>query len=367
MSTLWQYTAYILNLALTYVIFDCVITGLANLMAKHRKIRLPVDKLLVGFMIDLELSWTKHPFLFSKFKIESKADITIIKQLDLKEVTVFPDQSDIQVAQQSQSEKTTGKELPAKEMADSKWKDKKNKLEKADQYRKKRSSVAKKYKEQAAKVRKLTNALKTEPANAIRDATELVDSLAGGFDNQNDILTNLVNLGNGQHTSYNHCINVTILSMNLAANQGIKGDKLRLLARGALLHDVGKVELPGPIVNKTTPLNNAEKAVYQQHAKKGRSLCELVEGMPQDVLKIIELHHEFLDGTGFPNKYKDDQIPMIARIVAVANMYDKLCNPADLKKAMTPKIALATMYSKFKDKLDNKPDSFPTIFCAKVF
>lgn len=90
-------------------------------MAKQRKIRLPVDKLLVGFMIDLELSWTKHPFLFSKFKIESKADITIIKQLDLKQVTVFPDQSDIQVAQQSQSIKPVKNEPPAKEMAEKKW------------------------------------------------------------------------------------------------------------------------------------------------------------------------------------------------------------------------------------------------------
>ncbi len=99
-------------------------------MAKQKKIRLPVDKLLVGFMIDLELLWTKHPFLFSKFKIEAKSDIEIIKQLDLKEVTVFPDQSDIQVAQKSQSDKSTEKAEPPQEMADKKWQEKKDKLEK---------------------------------------------------------------------------------------------------------------------------------------------------------------------------------------------------------------------------------------------
>lgn len=322
-------------------------------MAENRKIKLPVDKLLVGFMVDLELSWTKHPFLFSKFKISSKSEILIIKQLGLKEVTVFPDQSDIEVAQQSQKEAAPPKET-SKRLTDEKWQEKNSKLENADRYRKQRSSVAKKYKEQAAKVRKLTAELKTEPANAIRDAAGLVDSLASEFESQKEIMTNLVNLGTGNHTMYNHCINVTILSLSLAATRGIEGDKLRQLARGALLHDVGKVELPGPVVNKTSQLTSAEMGVYQQHAPLGRKLCELVEGMPQDVLKIIELHHEFIDGSGFPNQLKGENIPELVRIVSIANTYDNLCNPRDPSKAMTPKVALATMYSRFKDKLDNK-------------
>ncbi|WP_444996104.1 HD-GYP domain-containing protein [Aliikangiella sp. IMCC44359] len=322
-------------------------------MAEKRKIKLPVEKLLVGFMVDLELSWTKHPFLFSKFKISSKSDILVIKQLGLREVTVFPDQSDIEVAQKSQKEATPSKEN-SKQLTDEKWQEKNSKLENADKYRKQRSGVAKKYKEQAAKVRKLTAELKTEPANAIRDAAGLVDGLASDFENQKEIMTNLVNLGTGHHTMYNHCINVTILSLSLAATRGIEGDKLRQLARGALLHDVGKVELPGPIVNKTSQLTPAEVGVYQQHAPLGRKLCELVEGMPQDVLKIIELHHEFVDGSGFPHKIKGEEIPELVKIVSVANTYDNLCNPRDPNKAMTPKIALATMYSRFKDKLDNK-------------
>ena len=322
-------------------------------MAASKKVKLSVDKLLVGFVVDLELPWTKHPFLFSKFKITSKADILIIKQLGLKEVTVFPDQSDIELAHQSQKE-SSSPAAESKELADERWKEKNAKLENADKYRKRRSSVAKKYNEQAAKVRKLTHELKTEPANAIRDAAGLVDGLASEFEEQGEILTNLVNLGAGAHTMYNHSINVTVLSLSLAATRGIQGDELRHLARGALLHDVGKVELPGPVLNKTTALNKAEQGVFMQHASLGRKLCELVEGMPQAVLKIIELHHEYLDGTGYPHRKKGSDIPELVKIVAVANTYDNLCNPRDPSKALTPKIALATMYSKFKDKLDNE-------------
>lgn len=305
-------------------------------------------------MVDLELSWTKHPFLFSKFKISSKADVAVIKQLGLKEVTVFPDESDIQLVQQEKSSPSQEEPVETKKLAQEKWKAKNSKLEKADEYRKKRSNIAKKYKEHAAKVRKLTHELKTEPANAIHNAAELVESMAKEFDSDNEILTNLVNLGAGQHTMYNHCINVTILSLSLANVRGIVGDRLRLLARGALLHDVGKVELPGQVVNKTTRLTNAEFGVYKQHAQVGRRLCELVGDTPDEVLDIIVGHHEFLDGSGYPQQKKGDEISDLTRIVAVANAYDNLCNPPNPADALTPKIALATMYSKYKDKLDHE-------------
>jgi len=322
------------------------------MMKQSKKIKLPVDKLLVGFMVDLELTWTQHPFLFSKFKIDSKNDIAVIKQLGLKEVTVFPEQSDIEVAHQAQSDGSTN-EAPQK-LFDQQWRTKNSKLERADKYRKKRSSVAKKYKERATMMRKLTRELKTEPANAIHNASDLVESIAVDFDNQNELLTNLVNLGGGQHTMYNHCINVTILSMNLANACGVSGDELRLLARGALLHDVGKIELPDTIVNKAGKLSKAEFGVYQQHTQTGRRLCELTQETPAAVLQIIESHHEFLDGSGFPKQLKEEQISKLTRIVTIANTYDNLCNPADSEHAMTPKVALATMYSRFKDKLDNK-------------
>ncbi len=321
-------------------------------MANHKKIKLPVDKLLIGLMVDVELSWTKHPFLFSKFKIESNAEIAIIKKLGLAEVTVFPEQSDIQVGEPVERPVEMS-EQESEALEDEKWEDKNTKLENAEKYRTKRRAVDKRYKDQAMAVRNLTKDLKSSPANAIRDAIDLVDSMVGDFDNENDIFTNLVNLGSGQHTLYNHSINVMVLSMSLAHAYGMRGNDFKLLARGALLHDVGKIEVPGPVINKKTALNRAEMGVFKQHAVFGRKLCERVEDPREELLQVIEMHHEYLDGTGYPAGLKADKIPLFARIVAVANTYDNLCNPSNSTRAMTPKIALATMYSKFKDKLDH--------------
>ncbi len=322
------------------------------MVAKPSKIKLPVDKLLIGLMVDIELSWTKHPFLFSKFKIQSNSEIAIIKKLGLTEVTVFPDQSDIQ-AGDSVERPAEVSEGESEELTEVQWESKNTKLEAAEKYRTKRRAVDKKYKDQAMAVRNLTKDLKSSPANAIRDAIDLVDSMTGDFDNQNEVLTNLVNLGSGQHTLYNHSINVMVLSMSLANASEVKGNDFKLLARGALLHDVGKIEIPGQVINKKTALNRSEIEVFKQHAKLGRRLCELVDDPREEMLEVIELHHEYLDGSGYPNKYKEDKIPLFARIVAVANTYDNLCNPPNASRAMTPKIALATMYSKFKDKLDH--------------
>ena len=320
-------------------------------MSSKRKVKLPVEKLLVGLMVDLELSWTQHPFLFRKFRIKSQKDIAIIKTLDLREVTVFPDESDIQVKAEPEVQE---EEIESNDSElDEQWKEKNKKLEDAEKYRKQRQAVTKRYKEKATMVRKLVSELKSAPANAIHNAAELVENLVVDFEGDGEVLTNIVNLGAGDHTLYNHTMNVTILSLSLASVKGIEGERLRLLARGALLHDVGKIEIPGPILNKKTPLTSAEKGVFERHPVIGHRLCELVADTPKPILEIIDGHHEFLDGSGYPKKLKGDEISELTRIVAVANMYDNLCNPANAKKAMTPKIALATLYTRYKEKLDH--------------
>ena len=323
-------------------------------MAKPKKLKLAVEKLMVGFMVDIELSWSKHPFLFSKFKISSPQEIAIIKKLGLTQVTVFPEQSDSQMAKASAAANSGPPDDTAIEQFESEqWSSKNSKIDGAEQYRSKRRVVDKKYQEQSRMVQQMTKDLKSSPANAIRDAGDLVDSMSQDFVGQTDLLTNLVNLGSGVHTVYNHTVNVMVLSMSLAHAVGIEGNEFRILARGALLHDVGKIDLPGTITNKTGALSKSEMGVFRQHAQFGRRLCESVEGSREELLQVIEGHHEYLDGTGYPNQLKGDQITQLMRIVAIANTYDNLCNPPDIKRALTPKIALATMYSKFKEKLDN--------------
>ena len=322
-------------------------------MAKTQetKEKISVDQLVKGLYIDLELSWTEHPFMFAQFKIKSDKDIQVIKGLGLKEVTVFPDRSDFDIHAEDETEEPAEQ---ANEALDEMWQEKKDQIEKADFYRAKREKVTKRYKEQAKKVKKIVSDIKTQPANALHNVDEVVEDLASNFENEGDMLTNLVNLGSGSHTEYNHAVNVTMLSLMLGKALDLSKEELQQLGMGALLHDIGKIDVPSSILMKKGPLTQPEAKILQLHATAGRKLAERVRNFSNDILAIIENHHEYLDGTGYPNHLMSTHISKLVRIVSVVNVYDNLCNPTDPTKAVTPKTALAMMYSKYKDKLDRQ-------------
>ncbi|MEH6469794.1 MAG: HD domain-containing phosphohydrolase [Halopseudomonas sp.] len=318
-------------------------------MAEEKKIKIPIDRLRIGMYIDLELSWTKHPFLFSKFKLSNQKDLGIIKSLGLTEITVIPKLSD-QAALTAPPEPAAVVEPSALE--EELRKDKQAHVDKAKEYRDRRKQAANKYREQAEQVRKISKDLKTQPANAIHNADEVVEGLAAEFETTGEMLTNLVNLGSGEHSFYNHNVNVTVLSLMLGSSAGIKGEALRQLAMGALLHDVGKIELPAQVTNKLGKLTPSEATLLRHHPSLGRKLTGRIRNLPSMAQAIIEFHHEMLDGSGYPHGIGGDRIPKQVRIVSIANIYDNLCNAQDPKASITPKVALAIMYKKYKDKLD---------------
>lgn len=325
--------------------------GIFMANTQESKEKIPVDRLVKGLYVDLELHWSQHPFLFSKFKIKSEKDLLAIKELGLTEVTVIPERSNVDIPQVTSAEQTPPN---SKSALDDLWTDKNTHIDQANHYRNRRRDVARRYEEQAKKVRKMVTELKSQPANAIHNADEVIEDLAASFTNQQDMLTNLVNLGTGNHSVYNHSINVIMLSFMLGAAEGLSPEQMRELGMGALLHDIGKIEIPSAITGKITALSRTEAKTLERHTIFGRKLVERVRNLPNTALDIIEQHHEHLDGTGYPHGLPAAKLSPLVRIVTVANTYDNLCNPRDPANAVPPKTALAMMYTKFKDKLDRQ-------------
>lgn len=318
--------------------------------APELKEKISIDNLVKGLYVDLELPWTKHPFTFARFKIKSNKDILAIKSLGLAKVTVIPERSDVEIP-----DKTVQHEpIEQKKVLDDMWQSKNEKIMKASHYRDKRKKIIKRYHEQARKVKKITGEIKHQPANAIHNVDNVVKDLASIFNREGDILINLINLGSGDHSDYNHAINVTMLSLMLGSEEHLSKDELQQLGVGALLHDIGKIDVPGSITMKKTKLTLPEENIFQQHPASGLKLVGRVRKLDTAVLEIIEYHHEFLDGTGYPHQLMAPKLSKLVRIISVANIYDNFCNPPDPAEAVTPKTALAMMYSKYKDKLDRQ-------------
>jgi HD-GYP domain-containing protein (c-di-GMP phosphodiesterase class II) len=126
------------------------------------------------------------------------------------------------------------------------------------------------------------------------------------------------------------------------------------------LHDIGKIAIPDYILLKEARLNEDEWAIMRNHPKKGLEMIDelLVNfGLENieyiDVLRnIVEFHHETIDGTGYPNGLKGDEIPLEARIVATADIFDALTSRRPYKNAWTNEAAIANIQSLSGSKLD---------------
>lgn len=129
-----------------------------------------------------------------------------------------------------------------------------------------------------------------------------------------------------------HNLRVTMYALKLAAELHIQPEQLRALAQGTIVHDVGKINVPDAILNKPGSLTSEERSIIEQHPVKGYEMCKTL-GFMMDELHIIRSHHERWDGTGYPDQLKGQAIPLLARIVAVADVYDALTSNRSYRRA----------------------------------
>ncbi len=123
-----------------------------------------------------------------------------------------------------------------------------------------------------------------------------------------------------------HSQQVANYAASIAAKLGLSHAEASRIKTAALLHDIGKLSVPNIILSKLPFLSTKEMSIYKRHCIAGSSMLENIPEL-DDVAEIIRCHHEKWDGTGYPKRLKGQNIPIGARIVAVANYYDSYVNP----------------------------------------
>jgi len=143
----------------------------------------------------------------------------------------------------------------------------------------------------------------------------------------------------GEHTAA-----VSRLAVAIATELKLSAAEHRCVELGALLHDVGKLSIPDRVLTKPAPLNELEWEAMRRHAALGERLLARIVQQP-DVLAVVRSHHERWDGRGYPDGMRDEEIPLPARIVAVADAFQAMIEPRPYREPRSQASALEEIAS----------------------
>lgn len=168
----------------------------------------------------------------------------------------------------------------------------------------------------------------------------VADSLIDEILSKKNVLINLVDIKSMDNYTYQHSVNVAVLSLILGIQLKLNRLELYDLCIGALVHDIGKILIPKEILLKSDKLSDSEFTIIKEHALKGFDYAKKVSEISAVSRAIALQHHERYDGTGYPDLRKGTDIHKFARIVAIADVYDALTSDRPYRRALSPSEAL---------------------------
>lgn len=319
-----------------------------------------IDALRIGMFIFLDLGWMQHPFALNSFKITSPDQIDTLRGLGVNRLRWSPEKSDpdpatLVVPEPEPQNVGAGETAAAERQAvleaiAAEAEQRRRQRAKLNAQRENLEVCEKQFSVAARTYRLVLDCVRSQPERARSEAAQTVGNMVGKLLQQEETAIRLLSESAGEKTSM-HVLNVTVISLLLGRTMGLDATDLTHLGTGSLLHDIGKLELPERLRWQSSQFNNAERNIYQEHVIKGIPLGQAMH-LPVEEMAIIAQHHETADGRGYPRKLSGDKIHPLARIVALVDQYDSLCNPPNPAEAVTPHEALSLIFAQMKKQFD---------------
>jgi len=164
----------------------------------------------------------------------------------------------------------------------------------------------------------------------------------------------MVRLAAKDASTEEHTRRVATLAVEIGEEMSLSRTRLRSLAIGGLLHDIGKLSIPDAILQKPGPLDEEEFAVIKLHPERGQELLEELGGFDESITRLVLDHHERLDGRGYPRGLRSDDLDLATRILAVCDVYDALVSPRVYRDAWPVPKALAHLQSEAGTSFDSR-------------
>lgn len=303
-------------------------------MAKVVQQRLLLSDIQLGMRVKLPLSWTNHPFLFNRVDITTPEQIEMIRGLGVPYVYLISDASDeVEVVADDDDDEdvddntalTSAAHQPDLQLVT----------------RKAMRLSQKRFLESVNECRNAFAKVVSDPEGAYRLSSALVEELLSHLQEvQSPFLTLVGNDEKGVSVTQ-HGISVAVLALMISHALDLPQRELRDIAFGSLFHDIGKLKVPDVIRRKRLPLTSHEANYLQMHPNFGYDMLNRSGLFPKEVLDIVLHHHEFIDGSGYPDGLTGHKIPFTTQIVSLANDYEKQLNGLETS---SPQVALGYLF-----------------------
>jgi putative nucleotidyltransferase with HDIG domain len=331
-----------------------------------------VSALRVGMFVHLGVGWMSHPFPLSNFKIASQEQINTIHSLGLKQVRWSRQQSDNpdrpsgrfagnagtspDAHEERPGNGDTGTPAARDTRTQAAAAESPEAMARAEHCRRLARQSAdllqceRQFAEAARECRAATDLVPLKPLEAAAQAAALSKALVDKMLGEQELCIRLLSEAAGDKAS-THALNVTIISLLMGRSFGLAETDMLDLGVGALMHDIGKLDLPERMRHREEHFSPTELRFYEEHVAHGVAQARKMS-LSAGATLVIAQHHEHADASGFPLKLNTDRMTALARIVALVNRYDNLCNPNIAARAMTPHESLSFLFAQAKSKFD---------------
>ena len=347
-------------------------------MRADKKHMIDMQALSVGMFIHLDIGWMSHPFPLNSFKITDSGQIATLRSLGLRQLRWSPQLSDMAAPGGSNGdggpdEPSMGVDTvaaraatathitdttdavteplaspePAAPVAPPPPPPHCQQLAQQDEAL---ALCERQFAQMARDWRDLIGRVSHEPLAARAAAEALTQALTDKLLVDGDLCIRLLCDAAGDKASL-HVVNVTVIALLLGRTLGLAASDMLDLGVGAMFHDVGKTDMAQRVRHVEASHSSAEVRLYEEHVARGVLMARTM-GLSHGAQRVIAQHHEHADGSGFPLRLKTDGMTLAARIVALVNRYDNLCNPQFPAQALTPHEALSLLFTQSKTRFD---------------
>lgn len=305
--------------------------------------KIPAARLEPGMYIhDLNCGWMDHPFLTTRFKVESERDLQKIRAAGIREVYIDTDLGDDVDDAPTAAEVERGLDremLQAAEEATAAQVSTREELARAHRIHAEANHI----------MRSIMNDVRLGRQVHVEQMEPIVDKMAGSILRNSGAILSLARIKNKDEYTFQHSVGVAALLIAFCRGLGHDEETIRQAGIGGMVHDVGKMQTPDHILNKPGKLTDEEFTVMRHHVVASREILEITPNISQTALQVAAQHHERYDGSGYPHRLKGDEISPVGQVAAIIDVYDAITSDRVYHKGMPPTEALRKLFewSKF--------------------